>query len=99
LIVGMEWDREELQKRINERTHRMLESGWIEEVEGLLDRGYTLQDPGMKSEGYREIMSYLRGEMERDELEEFIAARTRQYAKRQMTWWNRDQRIRWVKQG
>lgn len=96
LIFGMEWDREELNERINERTRRMLENGWIEEVEGLLDRGYTPQDPGMKSEGYREIMAYLRGEMERDELESLIAARTRQYAKRQMTWWGKDQRIKWI---
>lgn len=96
LIYGMEWEREELNRRINERTRKMLERGWIIEVEGLMDRGYGPQDPGMKSEGYREIMAYLRGEMELDELESLIAAKTRQYAKRQMTWWGKDQRIRWI---
>ncbi len=50
----------------------------------------------MKSEGYREIITYLQGEMEKDELEQLIASRTRQYAKRQMTWWGKDQRIRWI---
>jgi len=97
LLYGMEWDRDALNARIRARTKLMLERGWIEEVEGLIDRGYGPADPGMKSEGYREIMAYLRGEMEKDELEELIVTRTRQYAKRQMTWWNRDQRIRWVK--
>jgi len=97
LMYGMEWDRDALNARIRARTKLMLERGWIEEVEGLLDRGCLPADPGMKSEGYREIMAYLRGEMEKDELEELIVTRTRQYAKRQMTWWGKDQRIRWIR--
>ncbi len=96
LIYGMEWKREELNGRINSRTHQMLENGWVEEVEGLMDRGYSPKDPGMKSEGYREIMAFLRGDMEKEDLEKYIAAKTRQYAKRQMTWWGKDQRIRWI---
>lgn len=97
LQFGMHWARETLTKRIDERTHLLLQSGWVEEVEGLLDKGYTIQDPGMKSHGYREIMQWLSSE-DRDAkaLEEVIAAKTRQYAKRQVTWWNDDNRIYWI---
>ncbi len=97
LQFGMYWPRETLTKRIDERTHQLLKSGWIEEVEGLLDKGYTVADPGMKSHGYREIMQWLSSE-DRDPraLEDVIAAKTRQYAKRQMTWWEPDERILWI---
>jgi tRNA dimethylallyltransferase len=51
----------------------------------------------MKSHGYKEIMAYLRtGTPEREMLEEQISAKTRQYAKRQMTWWRGDPRIQWM---
>jgi tRNA dimethylallyltransferase len=97
LQFGMHWPREELTKRIDERTKILLQSGWIEEVEGLIDRGYTLQTPAMKSHGYREIMQWLGSEEKNTEaLEEVIAAKTRQYAKRQMTWWEQDDRIKWI---
>lgn len=97
LQFGMHWPREELVRRIDQRTGMMLRSGWIEEVEGLLDKGYTVKDPAMKSHGYKEIMQWLSSD-ERDPkaLEETIAAKTRQYAKRQMTWWGDDERIVWV---
>jgi tRNA dimethylallyltransferase len=97
LQFGMYWPRETLVKRIDERTHQLLQSGWIEEVEGLIDKGYTIQDPGMKSHGYREIMQWLSSEdRDTNALEEVIAAKTRQYAKRQVTWWNNDERINWI---
>lgn len=97
LQLGLMWPRETLTKRIDKRTKILLNSGWIEEVEGLLDKGYTAADPGMKSHGYREIMQWLSSE-DRDTtaLEEVIAAKTRQYAKRQMTWWDTDERIQWI---
>lgn len=97
LQLGLFWPREELTKRIDARTHQLLTNGWIEEVEGLLDKGYTARDPAMKSHGYNEIMHWLRSD-ERDmqALEDLIAAKTRQYAKRQMTWWEGDDRIQWI---
>jgi tRNA dimethylallyltransferase len=89
LQIGMQWPRLELVERINQRTKQMLENGWIEEVEGLLDRGYTAKDFGMKSHGYKEIMAWLQSdEQDKDVLAETIASKTRQYAKRQMTWWD-----------
>lgn len=97
LMLGMEWPRMLLVKRIDERTRQLLRSGWIDEVRALLVHGYTQDDPGMVSYGYREIMSHLQtGVPNLKELEEEIAAATRQYSKRQMTWWRKDRRIRWI---
>jgi len=97
-IIGITRSRAGLVERINERTKKMFADGWIGEVRSLIDRGYGPHDPGMKSHGYREIMAYLRDRIPKNasELIEVIAANTRQYAKRQVTWWRRDERIRWV---
>ena len=97
LIVGMSMEREQLCKRIEKRTEKMFERGWVEEVQKLLEMGYTLESPAMKSTGYKEITNYLQnpsGSVE--ELKEEIIIKTRQYAKRQMTWWKRDSRIQWI---
>jgi len=97
LILGIEWPREEITKRIDQRARQMIESGWIDEVKSLIEGGYTKNDPGMQSHGYREIMDAIEsGSIDRDQLAETIAAKTRQYAKRQMTWWKGDSRIRWI---
>jgi len=97
LIFGMQWPRETLVERINARTQQMFADGWIAEVQSLLARGYTMEDLGMKSHGYREIAAAIAsGNVDTNALAEIICAKTRQYAKRQMTWWKNDQRITWV---
>jgi tRNA dimethylallyltransferase len=97
LMFGMHWPRTELTERINMRAKQMLDAGWIEEVEGLIDRGYSAKDPGMKSHGYKEVIQWLSSEdRNKEELEKVIASKTRQYAKRQMTWWKDDERINWI---
>lgn len=106
LIFGIQKPREEISKCIDQRTKSMLGHGWIKEVQRLLDKGYTADDPGMQSVGYREIIEFLEGTNDRvqssgrekglQELEKKIAAKTRQYAKRQMTWWRGDERIKWL---
>lgn len=97
LMLGLRWPRETIVKRIDERTKQMLRSGWIEEVEGLIDRGYGPEDPAMKSHGYKEIMAWLSSEeRNEEELADVIARKTRAYAKRQATWWDQDDRIRWI---
>lgn len=97
LIFGVRRPQQELSERIAERTKKMLHSGWIEEVEGLIDRGCTASDPAMKSHGYKEIMGWLSSEERNtEELERVITSKTRQYAKRQMTWWKDDPRIHWI---
>ncbi len=97
LLLGLEWPRDELTKRINARTPELINGGWIREVESLLERGYTQHDPGFKSHGYREIAQWLQSdEQNKEQLIEVIAAKTRQYAKRQTTWWKDDDRIKWI---
>lgn len=98
LIFGMQWPRGELAARITARTRQMLGAGWVEEVRSLLDCGYTIDDLGMKSHGYREIAEAIlsQEEIDTDRLTEVIAAKSRQYAKRQMTWWRADPRITWL---
>ncbi|MDD5041673.1 MAG: tRNA (adenosine(37)-N6)-dimethylallyltransferase MiaA [Candidatus Peribacteraceae bacterium] len=100
-ILGINPPRATLCRRIDERVRAMFKAGWAEEVQSLLDRGYTRNDPGMRSHGYREIADALlqcsvetvKGD---SALHERIAASSRQYAKRQMTWWKHDSRIRWM---
>lgn len=109
LILGVTRPRSELLKRIEERIEEMFTRGWIEEVRDLLARGYTPEDPGMRSLGYREICQYLKEvegsegsediEVAKERLRQRIVAKTRQYAKRQMSWWRNDPRIRWMSLG
>ncbi len=113
LILGLRWPREELVKRIEERTKKLLgiplplkgegrvrvASNWITEVSWLLAQGYAVSDPSMESCGYREIAAWIldgKKEEEIPRLIERINAATRQYAKRQVTWWKHDRRIRWI---
>lgn len=97
-IIGIERPRAEVTQRINQRTGELFTRGWIDEVKELLQKGYSANDPGMKSHGYREIIAHLQtGSQSRGELEEVISAKTRQYAKRQMTWWKNDMRITWMR--
>ncbi len=97
LIFGMHREREEMKTRIEKRTRELFEKGWMEEVRDLIKQGYTEDDPGMKSHGYRQIMQFLKtGSGDFATLQSSIVRRAQQYAKRQMTWWKRDGRIRWV---
>ncbi|MEJ2239147.1 MAG: tRNA (adenosine(37)-N6)-dimethylallyltransferase MiaA [Gemmatimonadales bacterium] len=75
-----------LYRRIEERTRAMLAAGWVDEVEGVLDKGVAAGAPGLDAVGYREIMKYLQGELQRSELLDTIVKSTRRYAKRQETW-------------
>ena len=83
---------------LNNRIDEMFNAGWIEEVQGLIDQGYSESDPAMKSVGYKEIMRYIKENdpSSMDDLKELISAKTRQYAKRQRTWWRNDERIQWI---
>ncbi len=97
LLLGLDVSREELTKKIDARVEQMFNDGWMEEVRSLLRRGYRPEDPGLKSVGYRDIVTHLqRGEPSLDHVKEAIKAQTRQYARRQVTWWKRDGRIHWI---
>ena len=109
LLFGMYWERKALTERIEGRTGLLLKGGWIEEIQKLRAMGYGPQTPAMKSHGYREILERIErvaGSEERvadlvhdPELIKAINAKTRQYAKRQVTWWKHDPRIYWISMG
>ena len=94
LAVALEWERHVLYERINQRTQKMLEFGWIAEVESLLSR-YSPDLKPLQAIGYREIVQYLQNKLEWEPLLQEIQKRTRQYAKRQMTWFSREAEIEW----
>ncbi len=90
---------EVLDARIVARTLVLLDAGWVEEVESLRQKGYDVKDPGFVSHGYREILFRLKkgknvAEVKTDpSVIAQINTVTRQYAKRQRTWWRRDERV------
>lgn len=97
LMFGMDVPKDVLSEKISLRTKNMLERGWIDEVQRLREQGITVSDPGMKSVGYREIFEALEaGAIDVVRLADVISAGTRAYAKRHMTWWKRDPRVRWI---
>ncbi len=94
VIIGLTRDREELYRRINRRTDEMMENDFVGEVRNLLLR-YPKDAPGLQVMGYRQLTDYLEGKLALEEATEIIKKETRNYAKRQLTWFRRDGRIRW----
>ena len=92
--VALNWDRNDLYKRINKRTLTMLGSGWLAEVEMLLD-SYSPELKPMQSIGYREVVQYLQNKLKWESMVEEIQKRTRQFAKRQLTWFRKEAKIEW----
>ena len=94
-IAGCTMDRGKLYERINARVERMFADGLEMEVIGLLSRGYTFADPGMKGIGYREFEPYIKGECGIEEVKAEIQKHSRNYAKRQYTWLNHQMPVHW----
>ena len=92
--IGLDCSSEELKKRIVERTKKMIEMGLIEEVEKLVKK-YGWDLPLLKTLGYAEIINYLRGKLSLPEAEKEIISHTRQFAKRQRTWFRAYPEIEW----
>lgn len=90
--IGLRADREILYQRINSRVDKMVESGLFEEVEALYP--YRLNN-ALITVGYREIFEYIDGKISKKEAIELIKRNTRRFAKRQMTWFNKDNEIQW----
>ncbi|QXE85713.1 tRNA (adenosine(37)-N6)-dimethylallyltransferase MiaA [Geomonas nitrogeniifigens] len=96
LKLAISVDRAELYRRIDARVERMLEKGLVEEVRKLLLQGYSRELKSMRSIGYKEVTAYLAGEMTLDEAVTLIKRDSRRYAKRQMTWFGRENDIYWL---
>jgi len=95
LKIGLDLDREGLYRRIDQRVDEMIEKGLLEEVKGLIDMGYGPELKPMVSLGYKHMIHYLSKEIEWDEAIRQMKRDTRNYAKRQWTWFRRDPDVRW----
>lgn len=95
LKIGVTHGRDHLFERIDRRVERMIEDGFIEEVRGLLDKGYHEKLKSMRSLGYKHIASNIKGLHPLSEAIRLMKRDTKRYAKRQMTWFGADKEIEW----
>ncbi|MCX7982586.1 MAG: tRNA (adenosine(37)-N6)-dimethylallyltransferase MiaA [Syntrophales bacterium] len=95
--IGIAEERDILFERINQRTQNMFSQGLIEEVEKILSLGYKKELPPLQTLGYRHAIHLLEGRISKREAIEFTARDTRHYAKRQMTWFKKEEDILWFK--
>lgn len=89
-------DRDLLYENIDKRVDIMIDNGLVEEVTKLKDRGLTKDMVSMKGLGYKEILSYLEGEISLDDAIYIIKRDTRHFAKRQLTWFKREKAVTWI---
>ena len=92
---GLKWEREKLYRNIEDRVDKMITDGLVEEVKNILNMGFSKKLNSLNTVGYKEIISYLDKEITFERGVELIKRNTRRYAKRQITWFNADKRIKW----
>jgi tRNA dimethylallyltransferase len=95
-FIGITRETADLQARINARVDLMFERGLVDEVRELLKRGLAENRTAMQAIGYRQVVEHLRGERKLPETIELVKIRTRQFAKRQMTWFRRQTQLNWL---
>ena len=99
LHIGLTMERTSLAPRIEARVHRMFEQGLVGEVERLINEGLLEGTTAQRAIGYAQVISLINGQMSKEQaIEETIVA-TRQYVRRQETWFKRDLRIQWIGEG
>ena len=95
--IGLRFaDREDMKALIDRRVDAMVENGLLDEVRALLDRGLPRSATALQAIGYKEFAGVLEGEKTEAEAIDEVKLRSRQYAKRQLTWLRRDERIHWI---
>lgn len=97
LMLGAEVPRRTLYQRIDERVHQMIEAGLVEEVERLRAKGYDSALSSLSGIGYKELIEYLDGRGTLQEAVRKIQSHTRQFARRQLTWFRKEKRIIWIR--
>ncbi len=93
--IGLNWERSILYKRINDRVDKMISDGFLNEVKRLRSMGYDDRFQALQTVGYKEAFQHIRGEISYERMVELMKQNTRRFAKRQMTWFRKEQRIRW----
>ena len=96
LKIGLNPPREALYQRIHDRTESMLRAGWLDEVRQLLGGGLPQDAKPFDFIGYRELRAHFRGELTLEQARTAIQLGTRQYAKRQLTWFRREPGVHWL---
>ena len=96
IMICLNMDRKKLYERINNRVDLMIEEGLLEEVKSILKMGYSPDLVALQGIGYKEIIMYLEGTLTLEESIELIKQKSRNYAKRQLTWFRRDDRFKWI---
>ncbi len=97
LEIGLDWDRAKLYERIDKRVEQQFKDGLVEETQTLVNRKYRWELPSMSGIGYKEAGQYLRGEIGLERAKELIKFRIHDYARRQLIWFRKDKKIKWVK--
>ncbi len=98
-IFGLKMDRKILYERIEARVDKMFDLGLVNEVKSLKSAGLNNKSLSMQAIGYKEVLSYLDGESTLEETVETIKKGTRNYAKRQMTWFKKIENVIWIDVG
>ena len=93
---GLNLERKALYHRINQRVDKMMESGFLEEVKNLITKNYSFQLPALRTFGYLDMEAYLQGKISVGRALEKFKQGTRNYAKRQLTWFRSDRKIEWI---
>ncbi len=96
LVFGLKRDRDDLYRRIEQRIDEQIAAGWVDEVRQLMVRGLEQNKTAMQAAGYRELVAHLRGELALPEAVVLTKTRTRQLARRQMTWFRREPDLIWI---
>ena len=99
VFIVLDRDRQVLYDRIDQRVLDMLEAGLVEECKNLLSKGYTLDDYPMRTIGYKEVCEHLDGKMDRETMVSLIQKNTRNFAKRQLTWFRNHPFHHWIDLG
>lgn len=95
-VFGINMEREKLYERINLRVDIMLKQGLVQEVQNIVKKYENGYPTAMQALGYKEVYEYLKGEISKDEMIEKIKRESRRYAKRQITWFKRNENIIWL---
>lgn len=94
-FIGLTLERSTLYERINQRVDKMMEQGLLQEIDSLMKKGYAPELQSMKAIGYKEWFGYYQGDQNLQETLELIKKNSRNYAKRQYTWFNNQVPVKW----
>ena len=94
--IGLEIDRAQMDRRIESRVDHMWDQGFVGEVRGLLAHGLRTSPTASRAIGYRQIIAFLDGTTTEEAARQLTIVKTRQFSRKQLSWWRRDPRVRWL---